>query len=121
MIDFSLFIPTILNHSFMFAVIYTFKVKPEKDLKFIQGWKGLTELIYKHEGSRGSRLHKIEDSHYLAYAYWPDKKTWENSGEKLPKEADQHRDLMRESCESIETKFELDVVEDLLQPNVFDS
>jgi heme-degrading monooxygenase HmoA len=103
----------------MFSVIYTFEVKPDQEQNFIRGWKGLTELIYQNEGSRGSRLHRIEGPRYLAYACWPNKSTWLNSGKNMPPEADYFRKLMHESCHKIETNFEMELVEDLLQDQVF--
>ncbi|GAA4891091.1 hypothetical protein GCM10023311_14260 [Flaviramulus aquimarinus] len=100
----------------MYIILYSFQVKPEKEQNFIKGWKDLTNLIYKHEGSLGSRLHKQSAYQYVAYAQWPDKSTFKASGEKLPKqEADKARSLMRSSCENIEILNELEVVEDLIR------
>jgi len=98
----------------MFTVIYSFKVIPTQAKSFEKAWKELTVLIYKYEGSLGSRLHKQSPLHYIAYAQWPDKNTWENSGYKLPKAAKEISRIMRESCQKIETLYELDVIEDLL-------
>jgi len=98
----------------MYVVLYTFQVKAHKDEEFIKGWKGLTRLIYKHEGSLGSRLHKISDNSYLAYAQWSDKITFENSGGNLPVEANYFRSLMRDSCNSIDIIKKGVVVEDLI-------
>lgn len=99
----------------MFTVIYSFKVIPEKATDFIEAWKGLTELIYDYEGSLGSRLHQQSKDIYIAYAQWPNKKTWEEAGEKLPESAQELRKIMRESCLEINTTHELVVVEDLLK------
>ncbi len=99
----------------MFAVIYTFEVIPGKEETFVEAWRELTLLIFLHEGSKGSRLHKNEFGNYMAYALWPDKMTWENSGDKLPEIANTWRSQMRESCTNIETSFELNVIEDLLK------
>ena len=99
----------------MFCVIYSFQVKPGFELDFIESWKDLTNLIYQHEGSLGSRLHKQDELKYIAYAQWPDKETWLNAGNKLPESSKIVRDKMKNSCEKIETVFELDVVEDLLK------
>ncbi len=103
----------------MFAVIYTFEVYPNKDAIFIEGWRNLTQLIYQYEGSLGSRLHKKVMVLYIAYAQWPDRKTWENSGSKLPEEAKEHRKKMKEACVSISTQHELLMIEDLLAKNPF--
>ncbi len=99
----------------MFAVIYQFKVKENMRSEFINAWKQLTQLIYEYEGSLGSRLHKQNDGVYLAYAQWPDKDTWKNSGNKLPDSANKIRRIMRESCTKIETLYELNCTEDLLK------
>ncbi len=103
----------------MFTVIYQFQVKLGLEKAFIEGWKGLTELIYQYEGSLGSRLHRENETSYIAYAQWPDKQTWQNSGKKLPDSADLFRQQMRASCEKIETLHELVVLEDLLQEKGF--
>jgi heme-degrading monooxygenase HmoA len=99
----------------MFAVIYRFEVKKEKEAQFIQAWKELTELIYANEGSLGSRLHKKDEHTYLAYAQWPDKFTFENAGSNMPSSADRVRQKMRNACDTIETLHELEVIEDLLR------
>ncbi len=103
----------------MFAIIYHFEVHPGKEASFIEAWKNLTQLIYQYEGSLGSRLHKKNNEHYIAYAQWPNRKTWENSGSKLPEEAKEYRKIMKEACTSISTQHELQMIEDLLARNTF--
>lgn len=101
----------------MYIVIYSFEVKPNHENDFVESWKGLTTLIYEYEGSLGSRLHKKEELHYIAYAQWPNKSNFENSGKNLPIEVSHYRDLMRKSCLKIEVLQKLEVVEDLLMQN----
>lgn len=103
----------------MFAVIYKFEVIPSKEDSFIEAWKTLTELIYKHEGSLGSRLHKSDSTNYIAYAQWPSQEVWENAGDKLPEEADTARKQMKEACVKIEIIHTMDMVEDLLRNEPF--
>ena len=103
----------------MFAVIYHFEVIPGEEKSFIEGWKGLTKLIYQYEGSLGSRLHKKDKGNYLAYAQWPNRKTWEEAGDRLPPEAELFRKKMKEACHSIKTEHELEMVEDLLADRLF--
>jgi antibiotic biosynthesis monooxygenase len=98
----------------MFAVIYLFDVKPNQEEKFEKSWSDLTKLIYKFEKGLGSRLHRQNERKYIAYAQWPNKSTWLNSGENLPDESKVIRQIMRDSCEKIETLYELEVVNDLL-------
>ena len=99
----------------MFAVLYEFRVKENQHTAFVDGWRGLTELIYKHEGSLGSRLHHVEQDLYLAYARWPDRDTWENSGNRLPPEADQFAKAMRDACYEIKTKHTMLIESDYLK------
>ncbi len=99
----------------MRTIIYQFKVKEKRNEEFIEAWKEMTELIYKYENSLGSRLHMKDNQTYIAYAQWPDKYTFENSGQNLPEKANQVRQKMRDSCKSVEKLFELDMIEDLLK------
>ena len=103
----------------MFAVVYSFKTKKNKEQEFIESWKEMTTLIYENEGSLGSRLHKKNDGHYIAYAQWPNKEIWKLSGSNLPEKANEIRLRMRSSCESIETLYELEMIEDLIEKNPY--
>jgi len=105
----------------MFSVIYKFEIKPNREDSFEEAWKNLTSLIYDYAGSLGSRLHKKDNCIYIAYAQWPNKETWENSANKLPKEAAEVSKLMKESCISTETLFELELIEDLIKNNPRDT
>ena len=101
----------------MFTVIYSFKILPGMDSEFISSWSEVTENIYRNEGSLGSRLHKEKDGHYLAYAQWPDKAQWENSGAADSPEAIKAREVMRSSCAEIKVLHTMDVIQDLLKDN----
>lgn len=103
----------------MFAVIYHFEVIPGEEGSFIEGWKGLTQSIYQFEGSLGSRLHKKNEGNYIAYAQWPNRKSWEESGNNLPPEAAVFRKKMKDACRSIKTEHELEMIEDLLSDRLF--
>ena len=99
----------------MYVVMYAFKVKPNQEEKFIEAWQGLTSLIYKHEGSLGSRLHKKDDLNYIAYAQWPDQSAFDNAGGNLPEEANHYRDTMKSACVKFEVLEKLEVIKDLLK------
>ena len=99
----------------MFSVIYKFEIKPDRKDSFEKSWKDLTHLIYNYAGSLGSRLHKKDKCNYIAYAQWPNKETWENSSNKLPEKSIEISKLMKESCNSIETLYELELIKDLLE------
>lgn len=93
-----------------FTVIYSFKVVNNKEAEFINCWAELTKLIYKYEGSYGSRLHKSDDNLFISYAQWPNKETFDHSGNKLPEKAIVLREKMRMYCIEIKTEYKLPVV-----------
>ena len=104
----------------MHAVIYRFEIKEGQAKAFLEGWLGLTKLIYQYEGSLGSRAHKVSQREYIAYAQWPSKDIFDKAGSKLPsEEADKHRKKMKDACDQIETLYEMEMVEDHLQTNPF--
>ena len=103
----------------MFAVIYSFKISPSKEKQFLKAWHELSRLIFQHEQSFGSRLHKEGDHRYIAYAQWPDKNTWKNAGSKLPRSADPFRSQMRDCCLEIKTLYEMETVDDQLAQQQF--
>lgn len=99
----------------MFCIIYAFDVRPGMEEDFMKGWEGLTRLIYQYEGSLGSRIHHETEERLIAYAQWPDEFVFEESGKKLPEEADVYRQLMRQACVSINTLHRLHMLNDLTQ------
>lgn len=103
----------------MHIVIYQFTVKEDHHEEFINSWKDLTQLIYQFEGSLGSRLHKKDKNTFIAYAQWPSKEIFDNSGYKLPESADSIRETMRSTCNQITRMMELEPVEDLLKDKIF--
>lgn len=100
----------------MFIVIYSFHIIKGKDAEFIQVWEELTHLIAQYEGGLGSRLHQKNETTYIAYAQWPSKQQWKNSGSKLPENVREVRAKMRSICSNIEVLHELEHVKDLLKP-----
>jgi hypothetical protein len=98
-----------------FTVVYSFKIIAGKENDFIDAWTALTKLIYQFAGSYGSRLHKVDKDFFIAYAQWPDKVTWDLSGDKLPEIASEIRKQMRQCCLEIKTEYEMTVVEDFLK------
>lgn len=53
-----------------FVVLYRWRLQPEREAAFIQGWSRLTELL-RQRGSLGSRLHRGADGLWYGYAQWP--------------------------------------------------
>ncbi len=99
----------------MHTRIYVFTVKSAQHDNFVKAWKEMTGLLVKHAGGLGSRLHKVSDSQYLAYAQWPDKGSWIKAGKQLPPHAEIIRQRMRTTCKEIKTLYEMEVIEDLLK------
>lgn len=104
----------------MYIVMYSFKVKANKEEAFLESWRALTKLIYKYEKSLGSRLHKNEPLLYIAYAQWPSKEVFEKAGKNLPEESNACREAMKDSCETIQVLDKFEVIEDLLMQKQHD-
>jgi hypothetical protein len=102
-----------------FVVIYSFKIIPGKENDFIVDWLELTKLIYEHAGSYGSRLHKVDQNFFMAYAQWPDKETWENSNLRLPERGIILSKQMRENCLEIKTEYQMRVLHDFLYDSAY--
>ncbi|MCB0761892.1 MAG: antibiotic biosynthesis monooxygenase [Flavobacteriales bacterium] len=105
----------------MFAALYTFTVKPGREKELLKSWTELTRLIYQYEGSLGSRIHRVGELKYVAYAQWPNRETWENMGSKLPPEAKEWSTTMRDCCSEIDTLHEMEMEVDLLKSDVYSS
>ncbi len=104
----------------MHAVIYKFIVKEDKVEQLLESWLDLTKLIYQYEGSLGSRIHKVSEQEYIAYAQWPSKEILDAAGDHLPEEVTNLvRKKMRASCISIDTLYEMEVIEDYLQQGTY--
>jgi len=87
-----------------FAVIYRWRLKPGKEVQFIEAWSRITVLYVAHRGGLGSRLHKGPDDIWYAYAQWPsaEARTAAFVGESPGAEARQHmREAVAESFEEI--------------------
>jgi len=102
----------------MFTVIYSFKTKKGQEQEFETAWRELTFLFRDYAGGLGSRLHFESSQNYIAYAQWPDKKTWETANSKLPDNSSKIRETMRNAIEKIEILHKLNVVDDLLVPKI---
>lgn len=97
----------------MFVALYEFVVRDGQDQQFRDNWTLLTEGLYLHAGSLGSRLHRCADGRYMAYAQWPDRDCWATARSlPLPAVYQQARDAMRAALLSAATVEQLDVVVD---------
>jgi catechol 2,3-dioxygenase-like lactoylglutathione lyase family enzyme/heme-degrading monooxygenase HmoA len=65
-----------------FAVIYRWRLEPTLVEDFCHAWQEMTHLIRAYRGGLGSRLHRAADGSYLAYAQWPSRAAWLESGKR---------------------------------------
>lgn len=104
----------------MFIAVYRWRIKAGMEEQFREGWRLVTESIYRTYGSLGSRLHRDMDGSWVAYAQWPDRKHWERAQREGPVGDKGGLQMMRDSVESPadveKPAFRLMVTDDLLQP-----
>lgn len=99
----------------MFSVVYEFDVIADKENDFKLLWRQLTIEIKTHRGGLGSRLHKVVASQnkWIAYAEWPSRTLWLDRTKSNPV-IDQLSNQLKATCHSIQTIYELEVIDDLL-------
>jgi hypothetical protein len=101
----------------MYAVIYRWEVVPGLAAQFEEGWRRGTERISAEFGGWGSRLHRVSEGVYIAYAQWPDERTWKKAMEtRMRHSDDEARKMYREAIVpgAFETLAQGEVVADLL-------
>lgn len=101
----------------MFAIIYRWRVIPGRDAQFEEGWAAGTQRIAAEFGGWGSRLHRVDEHTYVAYAQWPDETTWKRAMEsRMHHSDDVARQKYFDAIEpgSFATLFAMPVVSDLL-------
>lgn len=102
----------------MFAVIYRWRVIPGLEAQFEAGWRAGTARIAEEFGGWGSRLHRVGESTFVAYAQWPDEATFNKAMEsRMHHSDDEARRKYREAIapDGFETLAKGDVVADLLE------
>lgn len=57
----------------MYTVLYQWNVHHEKHDDFISGWEAVTDHYIANHASLGSKLHKISETSFMAFAQWPSK------------------------------------------------
>lgn len=98
----------------MFAIIYRWQLKPGTEDKFRAAWKQGTKDIEELFGSGGSRLHRVSDGSWLAYARWPNEQVWNEAFRDGPPSA-----AVAEIQKYIEKEVDqisLEITDDLLIP-----
>lgn len=97
----------------MFIALYHWKIKPDCEAEFQEGWRRITLEIRENCGGLGSRLHKSEDGTFIAYAQWKDKETWENARE-IQTIDEEAAEMMRDSIEERLPTVFMNAIDDLL-------
>lgn len=69
----------------MFIVLYRWRIKPEKEVQFIESWSEITAYYRENFDSLGSRLHRGNDRIFYAYAQWKSEEDREKAFENAPK------------------------------------
>lgn len=96
-----------------FTVLYRWRLKPGCEESFLEAWAKMTMLIRNQCGGLGSRLHKVEDGTWAAYAQWPNREAWAAMQEMDPID----KATSAEMREAVEESFEpvlMSPVHDLL-------
>jgi Antibiotic biosynthesis monooxygenase len=107
----------------VFVAVYCWRMKPGMEEQFREGWRRVTETLYRHQGSLGSRLHRNFDGTWVAYAQWPDRKHWEKAQKAAAESAGEGLQMMRDSLEdpaALDTPvFRLVVTDDYLRGTAY--
>ena len=111
--------PCSFGEQTMFCILYKFTMKSGCLDPFRHHWSAVTQWYYRNAGSLGSRLHRANTGEFVAYAQWQTRTQWEQQRDRSDAGLQQHRQAMRDACEQIEVLYQLDVVDDLLQHDVY--
>lgn len=96
----------------MFAILYRWRIKPEKEAQFIDAWSKITAYYRENFDSLGSRLHRGGDGIFYAYAQW---KSAEQREEAFAGSPDlEVRAKMREAVEESFPEVRLEILSDYL-------
>jgi len=57
----------------MYTVLYQWDIHQDKHDDFVSGWEAVTDHYLAKHNSLGSKLHKISDNRFMAFAQWPSK------------------------------------------------
>lgn len=99
----------------MYCIIYKFEIIPDREERFLNAWSDMTALIASDFGGMGSRLHRLDESTFMAYAQWPDKETWQKARSRSTPQSKQISAEMSDCCLSSETLYQMDMVKDMLR------
>lgn len=64
------------------AVIYRYRINPDKAADFVSAWSRLAEVNREHYGTLGARLHLADDGMYYGYSRWPSRQAFDAAEER---------------------------------------
>jgi heme-degrading monooxygenase HmoA len=92
----------------MIAILYSWRIKPNKEQQFIESWSQVTEFLRDKRGSLGSRLHRGNNGLFYGYAQWKSDEERQN--------AFQHSTEISDSIEKMRDSIEESFAEIMLEP-----
>jgi heme-degrading monooxygenase HmoA len=100
----------------MFAILYRWRIKPEKEAQFIEAWSKITVYYRENFDSLGSRLHRGDDDIFYAYAQWKSAEDREKVFNNSPKfeSATQMKEAIAESFPAVS----LEIIKDYSIPEI---
>ncbi len=104
-----------------FAVVYRWRIQEGREAEFEAAWRRVTLAIRERCGSFGSRLHRVSDGTYVAYARWPSEASWKSCFAGDPPDAEGLRAMMDVVVER-DPVLRMEISDDLLEePEADDS
>jgi heme-degrading monooxygenase HmoA len=97
----------------MIAILYSWRIKPDKEPQFIESWSQVTEFLRDKRGSLGSRLHRGNDSLFYGYAQWKSDEERQNAFQNST-EINDAITKMRDSIEETLPEIMLEPIADFL-------
>ena len=96
----------------MFAVIYSWRIKPEFENQFVESWSEITQYFVGNFGALGSRLHLGGDGLWYAYAQWETSEQRDFAFQNLPEMP--AREKMKQAIEESFPENRLETIADFL-------
>lgn len=107
------------SHPARFAVLYRWRIDESRLADFRAAWEEATHRIRDERGGLGSRLHRLGDGFWAAYAQWPSRQAWLLSQQQGPVDAELSARMGAAIQESLEP-LELHAASDLLSAVAFE-
>ncbi len=97
----------------MIAILYSWRIKPDKEQQFIESWSQVTDFLRDKRGSLGSRLHRGNNGIFYGYAQWKSDEERQNAFQNSTEISDASN-KMRDSIEETLPEIVLEPIADFL-------